>query len=454
MQDQQFESALEYIYGLTLLGWKPGLERFTALCERLGSPHKKVRAIHIGGTNGKGSTTAMVSSILKSAGYRVGTYYSPYVYNIRERVQLDCGMISKAAFTRLIDVIRPHAAAIGETDLGHPTEFEVKTALALLYFVEQNVDFAVLEVGLGGRLDATNIVEPLVSVITNVTLDHMDRLGNTIPEIASEKAGIIKRNGHLVTAVTDTDAFSVIRRTCEEKNSRLWHVNHADGGSPYFSVNQTVSDYTPTVWEPSVEDGCTILSVDGIKASYPDLKLRMLGSFQMVNAATAVGVVEALREKGIDIPESAVRAGLESAYLPGRLEVLQEKPMLLIDGAHNLDGADQLAKALKHCFKYDKLILVMGMVSGHSMDDVLGILAPLADKFYATASGSARAAKASDIAEVAQAYCKDVSIVEPVSEAVIRALQSGGENDLVCVTGSFYTIGEVPRPHTNQQTEV
>lgn len=400
----QFEEAVAYVHSLGETDMKLGLERFTALCERLGNPQEKLRTIHVAGTNGKGSVTAMVSSILKHAGYKVGSYYSPFVYDIRERFQINSEMISKEDFTRLVNFIRPHAVALAETEHGHPTEFEIKTAIAFLYFVEQGVDFAVLEVGLGGRLDATNIVNPLVSVITNVSLDHMDRLGDTIAEIAGEKAGIIKRNVPLVTAA-EGEALDVIRRACEERNSELRLVHPLNG----------------------------------------DLKLGMKGEFQQINAATAIKAVEILREKGINISEEAVRTGLEKAYLPGRLEVLREKPTLMIDGAHNLDGAQKLIHALKEWFTYDKLILVMGMVSGHSVEDVVGTLAPHADKFITTAPQSIRAASAASITEVAEKHCTDVEQVEPVSEAVRRALEIAGEDDLICVTGSFYTIGEARR---------
>jgi dihydrofolate synthase/folylpolyglutamate synthase len=305
----------------------------------------------------------------------------------------------------MVSLIRPHAAALAETEHGHPTEFEIKTALAFLYFAEREVDFAVLEVGLGGRLDATNIVNPLVSVITNVSMDHMDRLGNTLAEIAAEKAGIIKLGGHVVTAA-EGEALDVIRRTCEERNSELRLAQPLNG----------------------------------------DLKLGMKGDFQHINAATAIEVVEVLRERGISIPEKAVRTGLEKAYLPGRLEVLREKPTLLIDGAHNLDGARKLADALRKWFGYRRLILVMGMVSGHSVEDVVGTLAPMADRFIATAPRSIRAASSAQVADAARAHCPDVTQIELVADAVRSAMEAADDDDLVCVTGSFYTIGEVVPP--------
>jgi dihydrofolate synthase/folylpolyglutamate synthase len=433
----EYDDAVSYMSDLaSALGCRPGLARFTELCARLGNPHEKLRCVHVGGTNGKGSTTAMIANILKSAGYRVGGYYSPFVYDLRERVQLDGGMITKASFARLMNAIRPVADEMGRTPFGHPTEFEVKTALAFLYFVEQNVDFAVLEVGLGGRLDTTNIVIPLVSVITNVTLDHMDRLGDTIGEIAGEKAGIVKSGVPLVTAAREPDATDVFRRTCEERGSELIRVSPGSDDRVY-SVDDAPTEIAPEC------DGLTLV---GRRSVHPGLKIRMSGKFQFANAATAVAAIEVLQDKGIEVPESAIREGIETAYMPGRLEVLQEKPMLVIDAAHNLDGARQLAHAMETSFSYDRLIVVMGMVKGHSPENAVGTLAPLADEFIATTPNSPRRRPASEIAEVASKYCENVREIEPVTEAVNRALESAGENDLVLVTGSFYTIGEVPRP--------
>jgi dihydrofolate synthase/folylpolyglutamate synthase len=449
--ENDFEKAVSYVHSLADIRLDPslplGLDRFVALCERLGNPHDKLRIVHIGGTNGKGSTTAMVSSILRAAGYKVGTYYSPYVYNIRERVQLNGSLISEEDFVRIINIIKPEATALAKTTFGHPTEFEVKTALGLFYFAEQQVDFAVLEVGMGGRLDATNVVNPLVSVITNVGLDHLERLGNTIAKIAREKAGIVKQNGHLVTAAEHPEALKVIRQTCTERNCVMWRVYRADETISTFKIKpfDKATDLEH-IEKPSAVPYTPFFHVEGMNACYPNLTLQMQGEFQQLNAATAIGAIEVLQRKGIEISESAIRLGLEKAYIPGRLEILQTKPTLLIDGAHNPDGAKILAKALKTCFTYNRLILVMGMVSGHSVADTVGILAPLAHRFYATAPNCTRAVPPLDIAKAATPYCAEIYQAEPVAEAVRLALESADESDLVCVTGSFYTIGEVPRP--------
>jgi dihydrofolate synthase/folylpolyglutamate synthase len=448
VEEVRFDAAMDYIYGLEAFGWKLGLERFTALCERLGNPQDRLRVIHVGGTNGKGSTTAMISSILKAAGHKVGSYYSPYMYNIRERIQVDGLMIDKSAFTRLVDEIKPHVEAIGLTDLGHPTEFEVKTAIAFLYFAEEDVDFAVMEVGLGGRLDATNIVNPLVSVITNVTRDHTDRLGETIPEIASEKAGIIKENGITVTSALDIEALNVISEACEARKAMLWHVHPSKLNGNHFCVTPVVAGkkYIPSCGDDCGANGSNLLYVEGMMGNYADLMVGMKGRVQFSNAALSLAAVEALAFRGLAIPEQAIREGLACAYLPGRLEVLRRNPTLIIDGAHNLDSARNLAEALKNNFEYSRLILVMGMVRGHSVSDVVGSLAPLADMFVATSPESDRAKPALDIAVEAMKYCSDVFQVEPVTEAVAVAMSQAGPNDLVCATGSFYTIGEIARP--------
>ena len=298
-----YEEALAYVDWLTQLGWQPGLERFAEFCKRLGNPQDGFRSIHVAGTNGKGSTTAMIAGILRHAGYRTGMYVSPYVYDIRERVQIDGRMIPEEDFTRLVEFMIPYAEELGGTEFGHPTEFEVKTALGFLYFAEQNVDFAVLEVGLGGRLDATNIVTPVVSVITSIGLDHTDRLGATISEIAFEKAGIVKQRGHLVTAVADPAAFGVIRSICLDRDSVLWQVAPYDGSEGRFAVRPIGPEDTASDAAALAAERMPLLAVDGVYRRYEGLEVGMRGTFQYANAAAAVGVVEALTEHGVEVPE-------------------------------------------------------------------------------------------------------------------------------------------------------
>ncbi len=456
MTTDKFNEAVQYVHSIgEWRSMKLGLERFTEFCARLGNPQDKFRSVHVAGTNGKGSTVAMIASILHAAGYRVGSYYSPFVYDIRERFLLNGEMISEADFVRLVDRIRPVAEEMEGTEHGHPTEFELKTALAFLWFAENQVDFAVLEVGLGGRLDATNIINPLVSVITNVSMDHMEHLGDTIEQIAAEKAGIIKPRVPCVTAATGP-ALEVIRRTAEERNSTLWWVHEEDDSysmSPVdtgssFSVQRSAFSEGTKHEERSTKNESRVsardLCVRGIFGRYADLHVGMRGAFQRINAALAIAAAEVLQDEGVDIPECAIRVGLETACLPGRLEVIRENPTVILDGAHNPDAAHKLAEAVHEWFEYEHLIIIMGMVKGHSIEDTVSILAPLANRFIATAPSGPRSAPASDVADAARKYCPNVTTIEPIPAAVQCALESAGEHDLILVTGSFYTIGEVP----------
>lgn len=435
----KYWQALRYLESLQRFGIKLELDRFRELCRRLGNPQDGLRVIHVGGTNGKGSTTTFIATILWAAGYKVGAYFSPYVFDVRERIQVNGRMIPKRYFARLMAEIAPHLEAVAETDLGQATEFEAKTLMAFLHFVRESVDFAVVEVGMGGRFDATNVVNPLVSVITNISLDHTDRLGKTVAEIAFEKAGIIKNGRPLVTAVDDEEAWQVISRVAAERTAPVYRVCARD------AAGETQENCAASYAAVSLPDGGKRLHVRSLQGVGRDLRLGLRGRFQHANAATAVLAADVLREQGIAISETAIRRGLRRAYLPGRLEVLRENPTVVIDGAHNPAGAAQLAGALADEFNYQKLILVIGMLSTHPAEGVVGRLAPLASLVIATAPKWPLAESSERIAAAASSHGVGATIVEPVAEAVKAALSAAGADDLICITGSFYTIGEVDR---------
>ena len=430
-----YDQALDYLNGLIKFGIRFGLERITALAEAMGNPHRRLRVIHIGGTNGKGSTATFVASILREAGYETGLYLSPYIHDVRERIQINGAMIPKQDFAEIISEIKPIADKMGETELGPVTEFEVKTLVAYLYMARKQVDFAVLEVGMGGRFDATNIVQPLVSVITNVSLDHTERLGATVDLIAFEKSGIIKPGGLLVTAVDDEQAWRVILGRSREEGAEVWRVIRPHT-LPVDSPSADVHIRYETVGEKLSVSGCEV-RIEGLR---PGLR----GWFQHANAATAIAAILALRKYEIRITRPAIAAGIANAYIPGRLEVLRDSPMLVIDGAHNPDAAHKLARAVQEGFRYEELILVVGMLSTHPSEGFLSHLAPMASTVIATQSQWDKATPANDIADSARRFCEKVEVVDRVPEAVNRALEIAGENDLILVTGSFYTIGEVP----------
>lgn len=429
-----YQESLEYLNSLLVFGIKPGLERITALADAFGNPHRQLRVIHVTGTNGKGSTCTFIASILREAGYRVGLYLSPYVHDVRERVQIDGQMISKEEFSTLIEEIKPIAEKIGQTDLGAVTEFEVKTMVAYLHFVRREVDFAVLEVGMGGRFDATNIIQPLISVITNVSLDHTERLGNTVEEIAFEKAGIIKTGAALVTAVDDEAAWKVILKRSREEGAEVWRVMGSHARPPDSPSADVQLRYYSKGERFSLRGGD--VNMIGMK---PGLR----GKFQHVNAATAISAIKALERYEVRITPQAMLAGISNAYLPGRLEILREKPTVVIDGAHNPDGARTLAQAIRDGFTYNRLFLVIGMLNNHSSEGVLKQLAPMATKVIATQSQWVKATPAADIAEAARKLNENVETIDTVPEAVSRALEVANPNDLILVTGSFTTIGEV-----------
>jgi len=462
-----FDEALAYMQGRLRLGTKLGNERFLALLHRLGDPQERLRVVHIAGTKGKGSTTAMAASVLQAAGYSVGMYLSPYVYDVRERIQINGEMISRADFARWVTAIRPHVEALEATELGPTTEFELKTAVGLCCFAERAVDCAVLEVGLGGRLDATNVVaRPLVTVITNIGLDHTELLGETLGEIAAEKAGIVKPGVPCVTGVpVGGEAWDVIARICEERGAPLVPVAPPEAapgtGSAGLLANgsRSATEEASTATVSLVAERLSLrsspaLPVPGLVLTTPRRRLtisglRLRGAFQAMNAATAVAALDAIAENVLPpLADEAVRLGLETAWVPGRLEQVRERPTVVVDVAHNEMSAWVLAEALRDQYDADRrrLILVVGLSRHH---DPAPFLAPLAVRHPAlliATQPAFRPRPALDVAEAARHYdFPNVQIVESgVADAVQSALSQAGADDLICVTGSFYTVGDVP----------
>ncbi|WP_153020800.1 folylpolyglutamate synthase/dihydrofolate synthase family protein, partial [Kosmotoga sp. DU53] len=366
-----------------------------------------------------------ISSILKEAGYRVGTYISPHLIDFTERMTINGLQIKEEVVVEILNKIRPHITEVANSKFGSPTFFEVVTAMAFVYFKQQKVDFAVLEVGLGGENDATNVVKPLVSVITNSDYDHMDILGNDITSIAKEDAGIIKENGFVVTAA-EGEALDVIKKIGEEKRARIYQIGR---DIKYEFVNSDLK------WQR--------FNVKGIFSESDNLKIPLLGKYQLINASCAVGAIEILRFYDIEISDESIRKGLENTFWPGRFEIVQDAPMVVLDGAHNHLAAKRLKEALMEVLeKKDKLILVIGIMKDKEVEKIVKELAPLAYKVVATSPKTPRATTSHDLREIVVKFNKNISVVEDVETALELALSEAKENDIVCVTGSLYTVGE------------
>ena len=423
--------ALEYIYDLTKYGEKLGLENTRYLLSLMGEPHKKLKIIHVAGTNGKGSTCSLISSILQSDGYKVGLYTSPHLVDFTERIKINQKPISRIKVSELLERIKPSIEEVAHTpSYGHPTFFEVITSLAFLYFSEEQVDFLVLEVGLGGRLDATNVCESLISVITHVDYDHMDKLGNSLEEIAREKAGIIKPEGIVISSKQYDEVYNEIKKIADEKNSLIYSIGK--------EINYEII-------KSDVEG--VIFDLKGFYHNYKNLHTPLLGRHQAENAATAITAVGALKIKGINISEKAIRDGLEKVKWTGRLEIIQNNPIIILDGAHNPNGVETMHQAIKEIFSYRYLILVLAIFADKDYKKMIQILAPDADLIIATKTKNLRAATPQTIAKEAAQYIDENKIIvtENIPQAIDYALSISKKDDLICITGSLYTVGEAKR---------
>jgi len=423
-----YEQAVGYLGDLARYGMKPGLERVGAVLRELGDPQRRLRVVHVGGTNGKGSVCAMLASILEEAGYAVGLYTQPHLESYVERFLVNGRPISEGDFAGVVSRVAPAVERAVRRGSDHPTEFEAGTAAAYLYFAERGVDVLVQEVGLGGRLDATNVVEDAdLVVVTNVQVDHVDQLGSDLASIAREKAGIIKRGRPVVTAAAGV-GLDEVRRRCERLGAPLVHV----GTDVRFRV-------------VSVSAHVTVVEVFGSEREYGSLSVPLAGPHQAENAAVAVASCEALAKRGYHLPDEAIREGLRRARWPGRLELMREEPAVVVDGAHNPDGARALARAVREIYHGRPVILVTGMLADKDVPGTLAELLPLAVRVIATVPSSYRAGDPDVIAAEAGARGIPCEVVRDPREAVGRAVREAGAGDLVLVAGSLYLAGRARR---------
>lgn len=427
-----FKAAVDYILSFADYERMPrsavvfDLRRMEQLLARMGNPQNVAKSVHIAGTKGKGSTAAMIASILVRSGYRTGLYTSPHLLSIRERIQVDGQQISESEFAGLTEMIKPEVEAVNaQGDFGELTTFEILTALAFAHFRDKKVAYQVLEVGLGGRLDATNVVKPDVCVITSISYDHMDVLGDTLAKIAGEKAGIIKSGSTVVTSPQSPEAMRALEKVCQQRN-----------------VKMVVAGEDVTWQRKSFRPEGQTFQLQGLKGEY-HLTLPLLGEHQLENAATAVAVAEVLAERGAQITAGTITSGIASVSWPGRLQILRQKPWLIVDGAHNGDSIHKLVAAIRQYFKFEKAVVIFGASSDKNIAGMAMELKSFPARVILTRSHHPRAVAAARLEEEFTRQGMVFEVSAGVESAVERALSMADPEDLVCATGSLFLVAEV-----------
>ncbi|TCP59682.1 dihydrofolate synthase/folylpolyglutamate synthase [Tumebacillus sp. BK434] len=424
-------SAIEWIHSFDRFdgkgGIKPGLERMVAMLDRLGRPHDRLRFVHVAGTNGKGSTCSYLASMLQAEGYKVGLYTSPYLIQFHDRMTVGGVNISDAELEVIASELRPVVEAVAATEAGRPTEFEVLSVLSILHYARQAVDVVVWETGLGGRLDSTNVVTPLLSLITNVGMDHQAILGETLEQIAAEKAGIIKPGVPVLTTAQGA-ALAVIAETADANRSEL--LQHGRD----FSAERTAFGW----------DGQTF-DWQGLGVQLNGLQIKLLGPHQICNASLAVAACLQLRELGIPVAEASIRQGLLDTVWAGRLEVVAKEPLTVLDGAHNPEGAAALGTALRELMSEQKAVLIVGVMADKAIPEVLAPLLPLASQVIVTRADMPRSASVDAMAEMIARLDPQlpVALTQTVEEAFnLAGERARGTGEAIVCTGSLYMISE------------
>jgi dihydrofolate synthase/folylpolyglutamate synthase len=415
----------EQIPGITYAQPGYSLRHVEELLNRMGDPQLAARTIHIAGTKGKGSVAAMIAQVLSSSGYKTGLYISPHLYTLRERISVDGSLISEADFAAAMAEVKPFIESMKQdTSLRQPTYFEALTALAFAYFQKKQVDFQVLEVGLGGRLDATNVAKPIVCIITPISLDHTQILGDSLEEIAREKAGIIKPGCLVVISPQPEEAASVITEICQDKKAKVVQVGkditwHKIGGDLHRQS----------------------LEIEGRTGKY-QVSIPLLGDFQLENAATAVAALEILSSEGFAISTADIAQGLAKVKWPGRFQILQQHPTVLVDGAHNVASMKRLVNNIKAYFPRKRIFLVFGTSCDKDIPGIINELVPLSPQVIVTQTSHSRAAPPPTLVDEFSKRGIEPETGKTVTEAISRALSLADRRDIICVTGSLFVVAE------------
>ncbi|GAA0748146.1 folylpolyglutamate synthase/dihydrofolate synthase family protein [Clostridium oceanicum] len=422
-----YKEALNYITEACKFGSNLGLERTEKLLEILGNPHKKLKCIHIAGTNGKGSTTSMITEILMESGYKVGMYTSPYIEEFEERIQINRNNIEK---NKLADIITKVSSAVDKVlELGYdnPTEFEIITVGMFYYFYKEKVDFAVVEVGLGGRLDSTNVLDPLLDVICSISYDHINILGDSIEEIANEKAGIIK-GAPVVLYPQKKEVEEVIEKVCLYKKSLLLKVNNNVENICEYPIEKN--------------KGYQKFRLKTVKDEY-DITLPLLGVHQINNCITAITAIEKLIDMDFKIKKENIINGLKNVEWKARLEVLKNNPITIIDGAHNIDAINKLKLNIEKYFKYKNMTLILGILKDKQVEDMVKTITSLADRVITLSPNNNRAKSPEDLMKIVRKYNPNCQWETDYKKAYEKAVSYSKEEDIILICGSLYMVGDM-----------
>ncbi|ACD52484.1 bifunctional folylpolyglutamate synthase/dihydrofolate synthase [Clostridium botulinum] len=423
-----YEEAMNYISSVGRFGSNYGLKRTYRLLELLGEPQKKLKLIHVAGTNGKGSTTSMITSILIGMGYKVGMYTSPFLEEFEERIQINGENIPKNKLTELINTVKKAVDKVIEEGYEHPTEFEILTTAMYLYYYNEKVDYAVIEVGLGGELDSTNVITPIVSVITSISFDHMNILGNSLYEIAMQKAGIIKEEIPVVVYPQTNEAMRAIIEKAKITNSKVCEINSNSG--TFIEVKHEEKFYQK-------------VKIDTGKELY-NANLPLMGEHQILNLSVALTTIEILCEReGLILNKKLIENSIESVKWKGRLEVLNKEPLIVMDGAHNIEGIKMLKSNVKKYFKYNNVFLLLGILADKQVEEMIKEITPMAYKVYVLTPHSDRAELNTELKDHILKYNKNTIALDSYEDAMKTVLSEATSEDLILISGSLYMIGDM-----------
>jgi len=419
-------SNLDWFEYLKTYGSKPGLHQIQQLLELLSNPQNSFRSIHVTGTNGKGSTTAITESILQAAGYKTGMFTSPYLSNINESIQINREPIPAQTMDTILGTIRNQVEIMLSQGIRHPTEFEILVVLAFTYFAREKVDVAVIEVGMGGRDDATNVIDSMASIVTNISLEHTQWLGDTEEKIAQIKAGILKKDTELVTAVTQPNIIALLRDIAAQNQSRFTHIG---------------TDITITPETSSLE--AQTFTVKTPTQTLSHLSTPLLGRHQRRNAACAIAAIEAAQRNGFKVPREAIYRGLSEVNWPGRFEIIQREPLIILDGAKDAQAIKALVETVKEYLPDRRITSIVGISSDKNHQSMIQSLAEVSERFILTEHRVRnRTSRAPDLERIAEKTGRPVESITPVEKAIQFAKQRAKPDDVILITGSVFLIGE------------